>query len=90
MDFLNHHLLTILTFMPLVGVAFILMFMKEKDAELIKRFTTGWLLTQFIISLALWTNWGAGLDITAKLTADQKVRDLAGMGFAFVERAPWI
>lgn len=54
--FLSTHLLTVLTFVPLLGAILVLLMPKDQT-RFIKLFTTGVFLADFLLSLPLWFRW---------------------------------
>jgi NADH-quinone oxidoreductase subunit M len=49
------YLLSIITWLPAIGAVIILALMKKEQSNLIKKFTTGWFLLTFVVSLLLFT-----------------------------------
>jgi NADH-quinone oxidoreductase subunit M len=82
--FLSTHFLTILTFVPLLAAAVVILMPKDQT-KLIKYFVTGVFFADFLLSLYLWFGWDAA----------QAVADKAGSLWAFEEGGaanpiPWI
>ena len=51
----NHsHILSIVTYVPLVGALFVIFFMKKDQTGLIRKFATGVVVLDFLLSLPLW------------------------------------
>ena len=70
----TNNLLSIITWLPVVGAILILFGLKKDQTGFIKKFATGWLMLDFIISLRLF-----GYD-----------RGASGGGFQFLEDHQWI
>jgi len=58
MEFLNNHLLSIVTFLPLLG-GFVLLFIDREKVDFIRNFTLGLTSLVFLISLPLFINFDA-------------------------------
>lgn len=71
---LQNNILSIITWLPVLGAIIILAVMKKDQSSLIKKFATGWFLLDFLVSLYLFTyQRGAG-----------------GNGLQFIEDHEWI
>jgi len=70
----TNNILSIITWLPAVGAILILFGLKKDQTNFIKKFATGWLMLDFIISL-----WLFGYD-----------RGATGGGFQFLEDHQWI
>ena len=75
--FLSTHFLTILTFVPLLAAAVVILMPKDQT-KLIKTFVTGVFFADFLLSLYLWFGWDAALAAA----------DGRGSAWAF-EEGPW-
>src|SRR5215831_4189754 len=75
MDFYREHLLSVITFTPLVGALVLLLpaFGGKAREDAVRWVANGFGLFGFLVSLPLWTAFDRGAS-----------------GFQFVERAPWI
>ncbi|MCP3980500.1 MAG: NADH-quinone oxidoreductase subunit M [bacterium] len=70
------HLLNVITYLPALGAAAILIALRTRSKEFVARFATGVAAIDFAISLLLWFGWSSA--------------PVDDFGFRFVQEASWI